>query len=353
MNHTPIIHIGMPKTATSALQKDIFANADIFLPLGRFGPGGDKCASGVIRELLWEGLYLDELQYNKRKTTYLAEINRLLTYAKDKKLCPVISQEIISIPTMYSNDYEVVFSRLKDLFGECQILMFTREQGSFLKSFYSTFVTDMGASLSFREFLFINENCANHQYNMARCLDYNHIVTVLERHFSKVSIFVYEDIVQNFSKNIREAMQKCKVNIPEVEIHKTNASRSPLNINRARSLNNQFPRGASARIESHNLSFGSNFFNHIKRKIEEKKPITKDEAQIYNQANGQRHQQMLTMHQEKMLGNISQILRIFPDPVESFDIEKEFLKSLFGESNRLLARKYDLSFSSHGYSGFE
>ena len=66
----PILHIGHLKTSTTSLQEGFFSDEELFYPLGRFGLGGDTTRGEVVRELIWEGIYLDDLNYNKRVENY-------------------------------------------------------------------------------------------------------------------------------------------------------------------------------------------------------------------------------------------------------------------------------------------
>ena len=190
-NNLPIIHIGMPKTASTTLQGYLFSDRSIFFPLGRFGKGGDHIASEIINELLWEGIFFDEFNYETRKEKYKVEIKRLLSEAQSKKLPPILSQETFGTPRIKHSDFSIVFSRLKDLFGDCQILMLVREQESWLKSWYSSFITDMGGTLTFEDFIFLNRNIPGHEYNVLSSINYDHILSILERYFSKIIVRSY------------------------------------------------------------------------------------------------------------------------------------------------------------------
>tara|TARA_B100001250_G_scaffold138961_1_gene118990 strand:- start:341 stop:1384 length:1044 start_codon:yes stop_codon:yes gene_type:complete len=343
----------MPKTATTTLQSQLFVNENVFFPIGRFGIGGESTASEIIGDLLWEGIFLDELNYKKREPEYKLELNRLISIAQEKNLCPVISQESFGFPSRFGSDYDILFSRIKDLIGDCRVLFLIREQGSWLRSYYSTFVADMGGTLSFKDYIFINENIPNHRYNFVRSLDYEHIISVLERHFSEIIVRPYEEILKDFPNQIKQLMSLFEIDIPPLKVNKSNVTPDKKTIELARNMNKILPRGFSASLENFNLSINSPLFKSIKQRKEKNISLQKNEMEIYNEVMIERNRHLIQLNDKAAMYELANILNLWTINESPMNIDIDFLKSNFSESNQNIAKKFNLPLQKYNYVGFQ
>ena len=347
-----LIHIGMPKSASTSLQKTFFTYGEYFYPLGRFGVGGDDCISEAVRSLLWEDIFLDDFGYKKREALYFEDIKTHLQHGLSQGKIPVLSQEAFSMPTLFSSDYEVIFSRLSKIFDEPVIMLFVRNQKSILQSFYSTLVTDMGSSLSFENFMKINMEFPAHKLNISRCLDYLHIVDKLKKYFPKVMLVVFEEFIKNPKSVMTKAFEGFGVDLDlqNWEIGTANARRDIDVIRHARSLNEKFPRGVGLSQDSLSLSFNSSEFLAVQAKVLQKEQISYPDAQVYYQVIGDRLQQALTMHKKDQLINIANTLKIIPRSREEFIVDEAWLSALYGASNHEFSGQYGLELQRYDYA---
>lgn len=209
MNSIPVVHIGAPKTGTTMLQQQLFTDQSRFYSLGRFGVGGDQCIDPCLRELIWEGLYLDERAWLSKSSQFIEAVRTHIKAAQERGLKPVISNEAISMNYYVRADFYARFSRLKELLGEnATILLLTRRQDKWMKSFYSSLVCDAGASMSFRTFYEINCNMPLSQYYVMSSLDYSHIIDSARRHFTNVHAMPFELLLSNPSEG-KNYLQDC------------------------------------------------------------------------------------------------------------------------------------------------
>lgn len=344
----PLIHIGMPKTATTTLQKDIFTDESIFYPIGRYGAGGDSCRTDGIRELIHEGLFLDSRNWKKRENTYLEEVRAQLDFAEQSGRMPVLSNEGISMPGFFGSDLDSVFSRLLSLFGDAQIAVSIRNQRSVLKSFYSSAVVDMGASISFQEFILLNKSIPTHKLNISKHLHFDHLMETCDKYFSSINLVVFEEMEGNPELYLNRLLG-AKVGAENVKQNITNASRDEETIRWARALNRFSPRGIGVPIETIDYDFNSKIFRKIYEKVTNKVPVSKAEADIFNYVMGSRKQQMVTMHRKEALIEICQTLRLTPEAANDYSIDEAWLKSCFGVGNMKIAQEYQIDLKSLEY----
>jgi len=136
----PVIHIGMPKTATKTLQWRLFSRHSEIFYLGRFdGPQFRKkhraiecCRDDTVFEVM------QQIAYDKVFHVDFDACRRLMSQelreANEKNLVPVWSWE--SYSTDVTSKRRVRASNLKRLFGEATILMVLRHPLVLLESAY-------------------------------------------------------------------------------------------------------------------------------------------------------------------------------------------------------------------------
>lgn len=125
-----IIHVGMPKTATTTLQTLLFNHHSQLYYLGKFGRRG--MPASVMPALL---------RRQRQSAPFKAEgmlassLEEQLAHADRLGLRVVLSKEGLSNGSMVAKYRQAALFR--KTFGECKIVFFIREQLSFVKSFYA------------------------------------------------------------------------------------------------------------------------------------------------------------------------------------------------------------------------
>ncbi len=138
-----VVHIGFPRTGTSALQAHFFPRLNGCVFLTHSGPG-----SAAYRSLMENLYHADDATYLRATIrAYLDETRR------QQPGTLVISDEALSGATLVgAYNWERNALRLHDLLPEAKILVTVRHQGTRLRSIYNNFLTAGGYG-SFREFI--------------------------------------------------------------------------------------------------------------------------------------------------------------------------------------------------------
>lgn len=134
----PLVHIGFHKTASTLLQRTLFARSD----LGFERPGRDR--SRIQSDFVRFGPF-DEMD-----PKVIEAYHRLAYEARTRGRTLVLSHERLSgYPGSGAFDARMIADRIKTCLPDARILVFVREQRSMLYSYYLQYITD-GGSLSFR-----------------------------------------------------------------------------------------------------------------------------------------------------------------------------------------------------------
>jgi hypothetical protein len=124
------IHLGLPKTASTSIRFNLFAKHSQVYYLGKF-IGGELPAA--IRPVILNKWMIKTKNFDA-DDIHADGVREQLAYAAKNNLTPVLSSESLSGGPLWKKRMQA--ERFKKFFGECQILLFVREPGSFLKSFY-------------------------------------------------------------------------------------------------------------------------------------------------------------------------------------------------------------------------
>ncbi len=127
---TTFIHLGMPKTATTSLQVNLFCNHSQIHFFGKFS--GGRPVSCIDQDL--QDIFCGVGQPDIGKDLQ-AKVEYQLAHAVQNNLVPVLSKE-----TLAKGDARTKLQEAESLyktFGSCQAFLCVREPISFMKSFYT------------------------------------------------------------------------------------------------------------------------------------------------------------------------------------------------------------------------
>ncbi|MCJ8329123.1 MAG: sulfotransferase [Lentisphaeria bacterium] len=149
----PIIHIGLPKTATKTLQWRLFAcHSEIFY-LGRydghlfkeyqkFENGRNELVQKIMNQIAYEDIFNPDYAECKEL------LQELLAPAREKNLLPVWSWESYSTDSLAKR--RIRARNLKQLFGEATIIMTLRNPISLLESAYFQYLIRENTGMNYK-----------------------------------------------------------------------------------------------------------------------------------------------------------------------------------------------------------
>jgi hypothetical protein len=124
-----VIHIGLPKTASTTLQNRLLGTNRNFIYVGRINNG---YADDETKELIERITFQDSLEYDAGATAKLLQSRRAKAAAAD---CPMlVSAESLSVGGRA--DRRLIAERLNQLFAPAKILIVVRAQPAMLQSLY-------------------------------------------------------------------------------------------------------------------------------------------------------------------------------------------------------------------------
>ncbi|MEL6681414.1 MAG: hypothetical protein AAFQ09_02070 [Pseudomonadota bacterium] len=140
MSPAPLVHIGYQKTASTFLQKRVFADDEVFVR-----PWGEQAAPAVEHFVLQHPQHFDPQKVRDEFGEHPTKI-------------PVISQEdLAGFPVYAFYHAETVLQRIKATFPDSRILICVREQKSMIVSQYFQFIRQ-GGTRSLLSMLKDNDN---------------------------------------------------------------------------------------------------------------------------------------------------------------------------------------------------
>jgi hypothetical protein len=130
---TPVptfIHLGLPKTATTCIQKHLFEHHSQIHYFGKFEPGGFPSVIHPVLLSIFHGVTKFE-----SGDIHIASIKEQLAYSTKHKLTPVLSKEGLAGGTPRKTREQACL--FKKAFGKCHAILFVREPTAFIKSYYA------------------------------------------------------------------------------------------------------------------------------------------------------------------------------------------------------------------------
>lgn len=207
MKTTPThIHLGISKTATTSLQRNLFCNHPQVYYFGKFPDG--SVLEAVRPSILSKVCKTRQIEPGDIRS---ASIHEQLEYATANGRTPILSQEGWSIGTFARKQAQ---ARLfQEHFGDCKIILFVREPVSFMQSFYTQQMMNFQVGMAGRgpdwmkkikkppHYFDINEWMAlswSSKNSPRQVLSYAETAQAYAEVFGKenLSIFIFEELVR-------------------------------------------------------------------------------------------------------------------------------------------------------------
>ncbi len=202
-----LLHIGMPRTASTFFQKEVFTNLKNFKHIG--------VNQTQYSEAFQRLMYQDESRYNE-------DFVRESAAAEDEGDL-IISNELLAGQSLYlsSTNRTRNAQRLKRLFPNAEIILFIRNQADLLESLYSIGVYS-GHTAKPHEFIrFDNErsDSSNPLFPTFTSIEqteqyfYSSLLRLYQGLFEKIHVFLYEDFTSNPSDFIEQFCLKLNLEL--------------------------------------------------------------------------------------------------------------------------------------------
>ncbi|NVO56389.1 sulfotransferase [Rhodobacteraceae bacterium B1Z28] len=213
-----LIHIGYHKTATSALQKQLFSASD-----GPFAsPHGEQKYVLSNRFVLPQPLTFDSSAIREQYADFLE------TSRNSGKVAVFSHERFSGYPASGGFDSPMIAQRLKQTFPEAHVLIVFREQLSSILSMYSQYITD-GGHKSLKGYLAQIEPMMRRVpmfspdfYRYDRLFKYYQTLFGPER----VHGLTYEQFVQDSDAFVSRLCKSLDISSPQCAFVKTNTKRS-------------------------------------------------------------------------------------------------------------------------------
>ncbi len=237
----PVIHIGYPKTASTTLQNMVFQRHEGLLYLGRGVSGSmiDYIDGGITAMAEIDLKFRRDASLDREKSRQLIDKYKAIADEAGKTL--VYSSEYLSIDWPSEIDLSQKVERLAYFFrNQAQIIMVTREQYSWLFSFYKELIRQ-GYTETYQEFIYWVWQ--KQDRNMLPTLNFAHVKNLYEEHFGRGNVHVLPfELFHNHTHHFAESLSAIlNVSISDdALINKDNAAFSDNHLNVLRELNKRY-----------------------------------------------------------------------------------------------------------------
>lgn len=195
-----VCHLGMPKTASSSIQKNLTLNRENVYYIGK-SPYIDEDMSEMVR---FEMLEADGLVYQRERVheTFRHHQEKAQEQGKDSW---IFAEEGIVSPIGHPSFPLSIEERLGRAAAACgsgtRAVLLLREQVSFLKSYYRELLK-YGMAIPFD--LFCRLALLRERFGYLPLLRYDRLLGAVKRHFGEVKVFLFEDFLN--SETTRQAV---------------------------------------------------------------------------------------------------------------------------------------------------
>lgn len=196
-----LIHIGLPKTASTTIQNNIFCAQKRFV---NFGKINNSYQNENVRGLIESLRFQDSVAYNSRTAEGIFSRLRAGLAAQGDERPLLFSDEALSVEGAV--DRRIIATRLHDLLAPAKILIVLRSQPSMLKSLYLHAVKSGGERRSLADWLNSNYSGVFFSAKWRIGLDYNALVEVYEEIVGRENtvVLLFEEMCCNRSNFFME-----------------------------------------------------------------------------------------------------------------------------------------------------
>ncbi len=205
-NKNITIHIGMPKCASTTLQKQVFSQLGNAIYCGQ---GSETDITKTIFDVLrQENIYFD-FQKTEKKLIQLLNPDKPLIFSSENICAPDMPWTC-----MRTISRDVIAERLAKLAPQAKILLIIRNQLDLHKSNYSQFLTHERDILNYRKLSFrkwLDKNIwleENHYQSAFQYADYANLVKIYKKHFSNVKVVIFEEIKKDMQAFINKEIKE-------------------------------------------------------------------------------------------------------------------------------------------------
>jgi len=207
-----VVHIGLPKTATTTLQNRLFSEIQDFAYVGRINNG---YSNADTRELIERITNQDSLEYKSDRAAALLRSLPEVRMAPQKPI--LVSAEGLSVEGRA--DRRLIAERLRELFAPAKILIVLRAQPALLQSMYLNHLRGSGERfLSFEKWLEDIYGGVRFRTPHRVGLDFEALITLYDHVFGPENVVVLpfewiRDMHSQFSSRLGDLVG---MNAPEV-----------------------------------------------------------------------------------------------------------------------------------------
>ncbi len=192
-----IIHIGMPKAASTSLQNYFFTK----LPIINYTGGlGDTISSKSFSKVI----HAEDMYF------HADEIRQGILHDLDEKLPLILSQEFACSPFLplsrgIPQSRVTIANRFKTLFPNAKILIIIRNQFKLQQSLYSEYYKHESRFIktrkfSFRKWMALNiEQLDGGRQNVFQFADYYSLLKIYQNLFKEVKVVVFEEMIKEMN----------------------------------------------------------------------------------------------------------------------------------------------------------
>lgn len=219
-----VFHIGLHKTGTTWLQKNIFNQ-------------GDFCQPASYEMIVESLVYPDEIDFDA--SLVREKFNDAIAAMPDGKVAVFSAERLCGNPHSGGYDRFVVAQRIKKAFPEAKILITFRNQVDAIVSNYKQYVREGGVgSLKY----YLKEDAPERMPSFTyKYFEYDRILCFYRELFSdkNVHAYFYEDLRSNPLEFVEKICSDLSVSVPTIDVSRgaTNKSFSDLSIKFLRPLN--------------------------------------------------------------------------------------------------------------------
>tara|TARA_B100000242_G_C42948320_1_gene439763 strand:+ start:8 stop:838 length:831 start_codon:yes stop_codon:yes gene_type:complete len=194
------VHLGFQRSASTFLQKKIFAKLSEIVYLGKpYSPKINEVLSNydseTFKKLIFSIFRDDNFNFDKKK------FKKITFKQKEKTKTYLLSEE--GLTSAIYVDPEILAYRIKKFFGQVKLIFVIRNQIYAVESLFNQYYKKSNLSLNFNDWVLKTHRGENEFYRSQKWIlnqyDYNKYINIFERFFGKeyINILLFEDLDTN------------------------------------------------------------------------------------------------------------------------------------------------------------